>query len=42
MDYKNKLSAFINFKNIENLKQHYNIDYKNYVTKLNYTLSTPT
>jgi len=35
---KNKLPS--NFKNIEDLKKEYNIDYNNYVTELKYTLST--
>ena len=35
---KNKLPS--NFKTIEELEKEYNIDYNNYVTELNYTLST--
>jgi len=35
---KNKLPP--NFKTIEDLEKKYNIDYNNYVTELNYTLST--
>ena len=36
----NKKKLPPNFKTIEDLEKEYNIDYNNYVTELNYTLST--